>query len=138
MANDADTEDVVAEAFLKAARSFQSYDPTRARFSTWVVTIARNCMISHFRKARPAAALEDVPQEMYAVDGGQETVDDSLFARKLLLCLTDTECELVLLKYRNGMRNIEIAHDLGLNPSTVSTKLANALAKMRVVAERSM
>lgn len=42
-----DAEDVVAEAYLKAARSFGSFDPGRAKFSTWVVRIASNCMNDH-------------------------------------------------------------------------------------------
>ena len=72
MASKEDTEDVVAEAFLHAARAFESFDPSRAKFSTWVTTIARNCMISHFRKQRPSVTLEDVPETTYMVSGGQE------------------------------------------------------------------
>ena len=34
MAGDSDAEDVVAEAFLKAARAFGSFDPARAKFGT--------------------------------------------------------------------------------------------------------
>ena len=137
MANDADTEDIVAEAFLKAARSFSSFDPARAKFSTWVVTIAKNCMISHFRKKRPTTALDDVPQEACAVDGDQEAVENRNLAEQLLSCLDETERELVLYKYRDDMRNVDIARILGMNPSTVSTKLANALAKMRKAFERN-
>ena len=36
------------------------------------------------------------------------------------------------------VRSVDIAEELGMNPSTVSTKLAKALAKMRVDAKRSM
>lgn len=138
MSNDADTEDVVAEAFLKAARSFSSYDPKRAKFSTWVTAIAKNCMISHFRKAKPTIALEDAPDSATAISGGQDAVDDQDLACRLLATLDDLECELVLMKYRDGMRNVDIARELDMNPSTVSTKLANALATMRKTAERGM
>ncbi len=137
MSCDADAEDVVAEAYLKAARSFGSFDPTRAKFSTWVTTIARNCMISHYRKARSHAALDDVPQDAYAVNGGQEAVDDMLLVKKLLACLDDDERELVACKYHEGLRNVDIAAKLGMNPSTVSTKLTRALSKMREAMQRS-
>lgn len=136
MSSDADAEDVVSEAFMKAARSFLSYDPSRAKFNTWVVTIARNCMISYYRKMRPATALDDAPQEACAVEGEQDAIDDLLFARKLLACLDDDERRLVLLKYREDMRNVDIARELDMNPSTVSTMLSRALAKMRKVAEK--
>ena len=39
------------------------------------------------------------------------------------------------MKYREGYRNVEIAEKLGMNASTVSTKLFNAIAKMRSVIE---
>ena len=134
MSSDADAEDIVSEAYLKAARSFSSFDPARAKFSTWVTTIARNCMISHFRKERATAALDDVPESMAAVSGGQEAVDDRDLALQLLAVLADDEREIVLLKYRDGLRNVEIAQELDMNASTVATKLSKALAKMRKAA----
>ena len=136
MSNDADAEDVVSEAFLKAARSFASFDPRRAKFSTWVVTIARNCMISHFRKERPTVVLEDVPASAIAVEGEQASIEDRDFALQLLSALEADEREIVLLKYREGLRNVDIARHLSMNPSTVSTVLARALEKMRMRAER--
>ena len=136
MGNDEDAEDVVAEAYLHAARAFDSFDPARAKFNTWVTAIARNCMSSYYRKARPSVALEDAPDEMYATSGGQEDVDDRLLMDRLLACLDDSERELVALKYHEGMRNIDIAEALDMNPSTVSTVLARALSKMRAQLER--
>ena len=138
MSRDADAEDVVAEAFLKAARSFAAYDPTRAKFSTWVLAIAKNCMASHYRKEKTTITLDEIPQSASAISGGQDAIDDQDLARRLLATIDDEECELVLLKYRDGMRNVDIANKLGMNPSTVSTKLANALSKMREAAERGM
>ena len=135
MASDADAEDIVAEAYLKAARSFASFDPKRAKFSTWVTTIARNCMVSHFRKQRPMVALEDAPESAFAQDGHEDAACGLATVKQLLACLDDDERELVALKYREGMRNVEIANELGINQSTVSTKLARALSKMRGVAE---
>lgn len=138
MSCDADAEDVVAEAYLKAARSFASFDPARARFSTWVVAIAKNCMVSYFRKERSTTTLDDVPEAVSAVSGGQDAIEDQDLAYRLLSVLDDSERMLVLLKYHEGMRNVEIARELDLNPSTVSTKLAKALGKMREAAERGM
>ena len=135
MSNDADAEDVVAEAFLKAARSFRSFDPNRAKFGTWVTAIARNCMISHFRKEHPTSSLEDASEINFAAPGEQEASDDRIVVKNLIGCLGDDERELVVLKYRDGLRNVDIAAALGVNPSTVSTKLARALGKMRAQLE---
>ena len=137
MKSDADAEDIVAEAFLKAARSFSAFDPARAKFSTWMVTIARNCMISHFRKEHVTSALDDVPESVVAVDGGQSAIDDRELALQLLGILDDDERALVLLKYREDMRNVDIAREMNMNSSTVSTVLARAIGKMRACVERS-
>lgn len=136
MSCDADAEDVVSEAFMKAARAFATFDPARAKFGTWVTAIAKNCMMSHFRKQRPSVALEDAPEVAFAQDGHEEEACSLATVKQLLACLDDDERELVALKYREGMRNVDIAKELGINQSTVSTKLARALAKMRRVAER--
>lgn len=137
MGSDSDAEDVVAEAYLKAARAFGGFDPARSKFSTWMVTIARNCMISHFRRERVHSVLDAVPESFAAVEGGQDAVDDRDLALRLLAVLSDEERELVLLKYREGLRNVDIAHELGMNASTVSTVLARAISKMRAVANES-
>ena len=136
MGSDAEAEDVVAEAFLKAARAFDSFDPSRAKFGTWVTTIAKNCMASYYRKERPSYDLEDVPESVVAIEGDQDHVDDALLVRQLLTCLNEEEREIIALKYRDGLRNVDIAETLNMNASTVSTKLAAALTKMRSMVQK--
>ena len=134
MAGDHAAEDVVADAFLQAARNFRSFDPTRSKFSTWVISIAKNCMVSHYRKAKPTVALDDAPQKSLSVEGDQAHVDDRILVTQLLAALEPDVRELVFMKYYEGKRNVEIAEELGMNASTVSTKLADAMHKMRAVA----
>lgn len=93
-------------------------------------------MATHYRKARPTIALDDVPERVCAVHGEQGAVEDRELVVQLLGCLDEDERMLVACKYRDGMRNVDIARTLGMNPSTVSTKLARALSKMRETAER--
>ena len=134
---DADAQDIVSEAFLKAARSFDSFDPTRAGFSTWVTAIAKNCLVSHYRKERTLVVLDDVPEPLLELAPEQDASLDLMLIKQLLACLDQKEREIVALKYRDGMRNARIAQELCMKPSTVSTKLARALEKMRRAAERS-
>ena len=129
-------EDVVAEAYLKAARSFGKFDPARAKFSTWVVRIASNCMKDHWRRARPSFCIDDVPEGLLSQPDGTAGIDDRDLVGRLLGVLDGTERDLVLMKYLLGYRNVDIAAEIGMNASTVATKLANALAKMRSAAER--
>lgn len=131
MAGREGVEDIVAEAFMKAARYFQRFDPSRAKFSTWVISIAQNCMKSYYRSKRPSVALDDVSESFFSQAGGQDEVDDRQLAVQLLEALNEEERQLVYMKYYEGMRNVEIAEEMGINASTVSTKLARALERMR-------
>ena len=60
----------------------------------------------------------------------------ALLIQQLLESLDDVERELVVCKYHDGMRNVDIARELHMNASTVSTKLANAISKMRAVMQK--
>ena len=132
MPNREASEDVVAEAFMRAARYFDRFDESRAKFSTWVISIARNCISDYYEHNVASASLDDVPEGAYAEDDERDArlIDDEL-VRQLLAVLDDEERELIALKYYEGRRNVEIAQELGMNPSTVSTKLARTIAKMR-------
>ena len=131
MCDDDGADDVVAEAFLRAARSFSKYDAARAKFSTWVVRIAVNCMNDRWRRARPTVCIDDEPEGLPAQPDFSTAVDDRDLVDRLLGVLDEAERDLVLKKYLLGYRNVDIAEELGMNASTVATKLANALAKMR-------
>ena len=132
------SEDVTSEAFIKAARAFDRYDPQRAQFSTWVITIARNVLISNIRKTGKEytasdAAIDPDLQSTSDVYPSLEN-DDTETLRQLLLVISEEDRELVRLKFFEGLQNKEIAEVLGINASTVGTKVQRALAKMKAAA----
>ncbi len=49
--DEAEAEDLHQEVWLAVARSAASFDPGRARFVTWLFTIARNKVMDHFRRS---------------------------------------------------------------------------------------
>lgn len=131
-------EDVTSEAFIKAARAFDRYDPQRAQFSTWVITIARNVLISNIRKTGKEytasdAAIDPDLQSTSDVYPSLEN-DDTETLRELLLVISEEDRELVRLKFYEGLQNKEIAQVLGINASTVGTRVQRALAKMKAAA----
>lgn len=127
-------EDVTSEAFMRAARYFDRFDPERAKFSTWVISIARNCLNDYYERSRPTAPLESVSETTYAIeDSNVENILDADLAQKLLAVLDDDDRELMFMKFYEGKRNSEIAAELGINASTVSSRVARAIAKMREV-----
>jgi RNA polymerase sigma factor (sigma-70 family) len=95
-------------------------------------------MVSHYRKERPHASLDELPEWSSTQSDESSAIDDRELVNQLLDELDERDRILVLMKYRDGKRNVEIAEELGMNPSTISTALARALAKMREAYERSM
>ena len=130
-----DTEaarDVTAEAFLRAARYFDRFDPSKSKFSTWVNAIVNNCITDYYRKNEMHAPIDSVPESALAdnTDHAQRIADADL-ARRLLEKLDSNDREIVFMKFCEGRTNSEIARILDMNPSTVATRVQRALAKMR-------
>ena len=124
--------DVTAEAFLRAARNFDRFDSSKAKFSTWVIAIARNCISDHYRKNIEHTPIDAIPES--ALTTGMDHVQsiaDADLARRLLEKLDPDDREMVFMKYCEERTNADIAHILGMNPSTVATRVHRALAKMR-------
>ena len=51
-------EDITQEAFLAAFANLSGYDSSRAAFSTWLFTIARNRCINLLKRTQPIALIE--------------------------------------------------------------------------------
>lgn len=60
LGNVADTDDAVQETILRAYRSLESYDPQRAKLSTWVHRIATNICLDLLRGARRRSSATDL------------------------------------------------------------------------------
>ena len=153
-------DDMTSEAFIKAEQHFDSFDTTQAKFSTWVITIAKNCYRDYLRRANTqhetpderialhAEFSEELPEN--GANGARariETFEDdysllfdfdedaSVDLDELLDVLTEDERTVVQQRFYAGKTNKDIAADLGLSPSTVSTRLQKALGKMRACLE---
>lgn len=132
MCDEEAARDVVADAFLRAARNFDQFNPQKAKFSTWVCSIARNCTVDYYRRQKPQSPIDEAPESMLAVDTElSERVVNADLARRLLAVLEDEDREIVFMKYYEGWSNGEIARELDMNPSTVATRVQRALEKMR-------
>jgi len=133
LGHEALAKDLTSRAFEKAWRHRQRYRRDLAEFATWLLTIARNVAVDHFRTARDHAPLEaaaDAPADGTPED---EAVIESNFARLALLTarLPARERELLALKYGAGATNRAIAEITGLSESNVGTLLHRTVESLR-------
>jgi len=129
-----DAEDLASETFERAWRARHRYRRDLAAFTTWLLTIARNLAVDHYRRRRDQAPLEEAAH----VPGGKTpeeiAVERSDVARlsRLLEGLPERERELVALKYGAELTNRAIARVSGLSESNVGTILHRTVETLRV------
>ncbi len=124
------TEDLCSDAYIRAWDKFDSFDPKRAKFSTWVITIARNLMASHFRLVRNTTDIDAVPEGLFSTSDRDE-ISDREQVKQLMANLNEEERELVYLRFWLELSASEIANVTDSNPSTVRTRLHRAIVRMR-------
>jgi RNA polymerase sigma-70 factor (ECF subfamily) len=125
-------EDLTSATFEKAWRARSRYRRDRASAATWLLTIARNAAIDHFRRTRVAVPLveeslrdEETPETQALRDAQSRRL------RALLAALPERERELLALKYGAGATNRAIASVTGLGESNVGTILHRTIAALR-------
>lgn len=129
--------DIVSDVFEKAFVKKQSLRSAEA-FGSWLFTIARNEVASHWRKEKPAAkALQDAAwhNELNNQPVGPE---DTLLHRErlhhlasLLRQLPPREQEIISLKFDAELTNREIAAILSTSEVNVRVTIFRALRKLR-------
>lgn len=133
--NQAEAEDVTAEAFLRAWEKRGQFTGSPAAALGWVIAIARNRLIDQRRaeNAHPTQALpeDDLPEPAADLEDlliGDEQVDAVLAA---LQTLPFAQRNLVTLRYALGWPVKDIAAHLGRTENAVSVDLRRALARVQ-------
>ncbi len=129
-------EDLLQEIFMKVFGAREYYEP-RARFSTWLFTIARNHCLNLVRSRRYLEAKDTVSLDTRASENGSRLADN-LPARdegqdplaqqevrevleRVIAVLPENYREVFLLHAVEGFTHQEISEILNMNPATVRT-----------------
>lgn len=133
LGNETLAQDLTSRTFEKAWRDRHRYRRDLAKFSTWLLQIARNVLVDYYRTRHEHAPLEAA--EGVPADGTpeEEAVIRSNFERLSVLTgqLADRERELLALKYGAGATNRAISEVTGLSESNVGTILHRAVQILR-------
>lgn len=132
----ADRDDLVQEISAQLWRSFDSYDETRAKFSTWMYRIALNVAISQARRQRWSDADRVEPLEsrhLETVAGGacEAEPDERLAALYAFIGRLDALNRALILLYLEDRNYGEIAAILGISETNVATKISRIKQTLR-------
>lgn len=132
----ADAEDLTADTLHRFVERIGRYDASKGGVRGWVLTIARNALIDHMRKAgrQDIAPLGEVEHLLadgrFAADGGAldprlQQVRDALAEHPM------TTREMFGLRYGEGLTVAEIAVVLDLTESAAKQRFSRALRAIK-------
>jgi RNA polymerase sigma-70 factor (ECF subfamily) len=123
-------EDALQETWVKAHRALDAFD-TKRRFGPWISTIAENVAIDIFRRRAkresalhgdPSTPLREGDPVRIVVEREREEI-----VRAALKVLPEPAREILLLRYRHGRTQAEVAAQVGCSLRTAQTREAAAL-----------
>ena len=128
-------EDLTQEAFLRALRSIQQYQPSR-RFKPWLYAIAVNVARDHFKRAatRYAVALTDEEFTSLAdpIELDESIADEGQRVATAIRALPVHQREALILRYYQDLSLAEIAEVLAVPIGTVKSRVSLGLRQLRL------
>ncbi len=134
----ADAEDLTQATFERALRAWGRFDAKRATPRTWLLAIASNLLIDHYRRDRSGSQqpLEDSGFDLRGEASGPEDqlgIDPDLAAA--LDALSGRDRQVVALRFGGDLKGPEIAELLDLSIANVQQILSRALRRLRAQLE---
>ena len=143
-------EDIFQETFIKAVRVIDEGRYTdNGKFLSWILRIAHNQVIDHFRAQRQSKAVTE-SEAGYAVLGtlrfAERTVEDSMVSdqierdvRALVELLPAEQREVVMMRYFAGLSFKDIAEQTDVSINTALGRMRYALINLRrMIKEKNM
>ena len=130
-----EAEDLVHDVFLEAWQSARQYDAKRGRVRTWFLLRLRSRAIDRSRRQKHAARVEfDEARLRLATEHSDDpsTLRDRLSLRRIVRGLPPDLRTVLELAYFAGYSCAEMAHELAIPIGTVKSRMARALATLRL------
>ena len=139
-------QDIFQETFIKVIKSLHSGKyQENGKFISWVVRIAHNLIIDHFRKEKQMKTFSNDEYETDIFNSSKfsdSTVEENLIydqiktdVRKLVDFLPDEQREVILLRHFVGLSFKEIADQTNVSINTALGRMRYALINLRKMVE---
>ncbi|MCP3864094.1 MAG: RNA polymerase sigma factor [Aestuariibacter sp.] len=131
--NEFDREDLVQEILAQIWRSLDTYNDA-FKVTTWMYRVALNVAISFYRKDKSAAYKHtEIEDRLLTYDMVQESENEqNLSALYAFINELNDIDKAVLLMYLEGENQAEIAANLNITISNVSTKISRIKQKLKL------
>ncbi len=124
------SEDLAQDVFYKVMKYRSSYN--NGNFVSWMFTIARNSLNTHFRRNKENHGdIADLEERLVYEPSGEKVEYSHL--HQALEKLDNSDKELLILNRFQGIKYAELAGIVGSTEGAVKTKVSRALKKLKVV-----
>jgi RNA polymerase sigma factor (sigma-70 family) len=131
-------EDIAQEAFLRAWKHGQSYDPRRGTVAAWLLRITRNLAIDALRLRRAEVMDPDVlaalvPPSETSVEDTVLIADAAAAVRRAMRTLPEEQSRALLLAAFFGRTAEEISRSEAIPLGTAKTRIRLGLRRIRAL-----
>jgi RNA polymerase sigma factor (sigma-70 family) len=135
-------EDLFQETFIKVIQSLRGGKyKDNGKFLSWVIRIAHNLIIDHFRKEKQLNSISNDDTEVDLFNSkklSEDNIEELIISsqirsdiRKLINELPDDQREVVLLRHYGGLSFKEIADQTDVSINTALGRMRYALINLR-------
>lgn len=141
-------EDIFQDTFLKVIQSVKAgrYSDN-GKFLSWVMRIAHNLIIDHFRRLKQINTISNDNYESDLFNSkslAEDNVEDNIIkkqihkdVRNIINNLPDDQREVIILRHYSGLSFKEIAEITGVSINTALGRMRYALINMRKIMEEN-
>jgi RNA polymerase sigma-70 factor, ECF subfamily len=127
-------EDITEEVFFRALKSMSNYRDTGACFSAWLYTIARNAIVSHYRRNKNEVDLETVANLAAMTEGVLDAVvrrDGNRRIWKAIDRLPPRQREAMRLKFAADLSHEDVGRMMGKSSAAIKVLVHRATERLR-------
>lgn len=126
-----ETEDIMQDVYIRMIKSIHQYQEN-TNFYNWLLQIARNAAIDHYRKQKKIANYDMADYDMTFQSNTPDPSEADIF-ESMMQVLNDDERTVVLLKVVDQMKHRDIARIMGKPIGTVLWIYQNAMKKLKAL-----
>lgn len=131
------SEETTQEVYLEVWRNADKYDPARGSALAWLLAMAHRRAVDRVR-AEHAAGLRESRYGAASAEPPADVVVDAVIVgdeqQRVVECLgglPEKQRQCVELTYYNGLTYTEVSERLSVKPSTIKTRMQDALRRLR-------
>lgn len=130
--------DVAQETFLRAWKSMPSFSlKNGGTFQAYLFKIARNLIIDLSRKKKEYSleAIAEI-EDTHSMENDYEKKDSLLRIKKTLARLSETERQIIILRYFEELSHAEIARVIGIHEGALRVRTIRILHKLKEIIKK--